>query len=227
MKLRRPAKLPHRRLVSRHQRLEALRKTHPPGLPVRVRQHEMVEEMLKRLTPDAHTKGVHRREIALAILPGSVLLREHHFLLRATPRTPSLHSPLQRPQLPLRKLTPLPPAQHLKDRPGRKSRRPLQQPLYLQPDPRKRIRSRPVSTSLPSTPSPRLLPVQPRRVLAHPDAHRRPPQRLPSRQFPHKPPHLPLRDHQPSKKSQQPTEQQLMRTPTPHFSLSLPRSSNC
>src|SRR6202162_2017987 len=41
---------------------------------------------------------------------------------------------------------------------------------------------------------------------------RRPHRRLPSGHFPHKPPQLPLRDHQPSKESQQPTEQQLMKT---------------
>src|SRR5450759_4023073 len=99
MKLRHTAQLPHRRLKSRYQRLETLRKTHPPRLPVRVRQHEVVEEMLKRLSPDAHPKGVHRREVALTVLPGSMLLLKHHFLLRTTPRAPSLHSTLQRPQL--------------------------------------------------------------------------------------------------------------------------------
>ena len=82
MKLWRFAKLPDRSLEAADQGLEALRKTDPSRLPIRVRQDEVEEQMLEALTPEADPQLVHAREVALGILPGAVLLGEEDLAIR-------------------------------------------------------------------------------------------------------------------------------------------------
>ncbi|MCH9033628.1 MAG: Hpt domain-containing protein [Planctomycetes bacterium] len=86
-------------LQSLRETLEALRKTHRARLPVRVRQHEMVNHVVEGLTRNGYPKRPHPREIRLAQRARCMHLLKHHLPLRPLQRPPHLHPPLQRPQL--------------------------------------------------------------------------------------------------------------------------------
>ena len=85
----------------------------PP--PVGVGQHEHAQHMHEALPSDRHRKLGRPREIGLRGLAGSVQLREHHVLVRATLGVPGLHAALERPQPPTPRSVPdsLLPHQHL------------------------------------------------------------------------------------------------------------------
>jgi hypothetical protein len=83
--------------------LEALGEADAAGLPVRVGQHEVVDQVRKRLAVDGHLQAGHVREIGSAQVAGLVGLAEKHFLGRTVQGTPLLDVPLQGAQLPLGK----------------------------------------------------------------------------------------------------------------------------
>jgi len=60
---------------------------------------------------DRHAELLAVREVKRAELPGLVILREHHLLLRALHRAPPADLPLQRPHLARLELARTPPAQ--------------------------------------------------------------------------------------------------------------------
>jgi hypothetical protein len=76
--------------------LETLRKTHGHRLPVRVRQHEVVEQVFERLARDRHSQAAHVREIRSRQSARLMHLSEEHFARRPGSRTPAPNLPLQR-----------------------------------------------------------------------------------------------------------------------------------
>ena len=81
------------------QRLERLGEAHGPGLPVRVGEHEVVDQVLERPAVDGHPQVRHVREVGGAQTTGRVDLGEEHFLRRAVTRTPGLDPPLEGAEL--------------------------------------------------------------------------------------------------------------------------------
>jgi len=114
MPLRHLAQLPQRVLQTFAQALEALREAHRPRLPVRVRQHEVIDQVRKTLPLDRHAQLFHVREVGGAQPAGMMLLREEHLARWAFGRPPLLHLALQRAQLAVLKTTRMDSLQMLK-----------------------------------------------------------------------------------------------------------------
>jgi hypothetical protein len=94
MQQRHPAQLPYRILQPLAQCDEAFRITQRAALPVRMRQHEVIQHMLKRLAVDRDSYFRQMREVGLAQLARPVFLREVHFLCRPLRCPPVFHFPL-------------------------------------------------------------------------------------------------------------------------------------
>jgi len=107
-------------LQSFAQGLEALREADRHRLPVRVGQHEMVDQVVERLPLDADSQLVHRGEIGGAQPAGFVDLAEEHFLGRTAARTPAADVSLQGPQLAVGEAAGMAALQFLEDRLGLK-----------------------------------------------------------------------------------------------------------
>ena len=97
---RHPAQAPQRALHAGAQGLEALARTDRHRLPVRIRQHEVIQQVCKALPRDRHLQLAHVREVRLRLFTWHMSLREEHFLLRPRTHSPRQQSPLQRAQLP-------------------------------------------------------------------------------------------------------------------------------
>lgn len=113
MELRHAAECPHRILKPRTETLETLGETERHMFPVRVRQHEVVDQVRERLAVDRHAQLGHVREVGGAQPTRRMLLREEDFLGRTARRQPVLDAPLQRPQLPVGELAGMSPLQFL------------------------------------------------------------------------------------------------------------------
>src|ERR1700730_14664 len=120
-------------LKSFTQTLEALRKTYRSRFPVRVRQHQVIDQVRKALPLDRDPQFTHVREVGCAQPPRVVALGEEHLLYLSLRRSPYLHSSLQRAQLPIGKSPGITPLQILKDRLRFQPRVHLQQPLHFSP----------------------------------------------------------------------------------------------
>jgi hypothetical protein len=123
--------------------LEALGEADAAGLPVRVGQHEVVDQVRKRLAVDSHLQAGRVREIGGAQVAGLVDLAEEHLLGRPVQGAPLFDVPLQGAQLPVGKaagLLALKPIQHGL---GLQARVEGQLLLDARPDLRKRVGSRP------------------------------------------------------------------------------------
>lgn len=81
------------------QRLERLGEAHRAGLPVRVGEHEVVDQVLERPAVDRYPQVRHVREVGRAQPAGRVDLGEEHFLRRAAHHAPRLDPPLERAEL--------------------------------------------------------------------------------------------------------------------------------
>ena len=82
MRVRSAAELPQGRLQTRTQAFEALGEAHRPPLPVRIRQHKVVQQVIERLALDPDLQGGHVGEIRLPQGARLIPLLEEH-LLRA------------------------------------------------------------------------------------------------------------------------------------------------
>lgn len=87
------------------ERLEGLGEAHRAGLPVRVGEHEVVDQVLERPAVDGHPQVRHVREVGRAQPTGRVHLGEEHFLRRSVARAPRLDAPLERAELAVREPT--------------------------------------------------------------------------------------------------------------------------
>jgi hypothetical protein len=99
VQLRHPAQLPQGILQALAQALAALREADRPRLPVRVRQHEVVDQVVERHALNRHAQAAAVREVAGTQPTRIMHLTEEHFFRRAGQRPPLLDPPLQRPQL--------------------------------------------------------------------------------------------------------------------------------
>jgi hypothetical protein len=105
MHLGNPAQLGQGVLQALTEALETLAEADAAGLPVRVGQHEVVDQVRQRLAVDGHLQAAGVREVGGAQLAGLVDLAEKHLLGRPVQGTPLLDVPLQGAQLPLGKAT--------------------------------------------------------------------------------------------------------------------------
>jgi hypothetical protein len=96
---RHAAQFPQRLLQTAAQALETLGKTHLHRLPVRIGQHEVVHQVLERLTGDGHLQAVHVREVGGTQASRLMHLLEEHLPPRTGRGTPHLDAPLQCPHL--------------------------------------------------------------------------------------------------------------------------------
>ena len=135
MPVRHLAQFPDRVLQPFAQALEALGIAHRPRFPVRVRQHEVIDQVRKALPLDGDAQLFHVREVGRAQSPRWVLLREEHLLGRSLGRPPALHPTLQRAQLPVRKTAGVTPLQVLEHRLGFQPGVDLQKFANLRPTP--------------------------------------------------------------------------------------------
>jgi hypothetical protein len=123
--------------------LEALGEADGPGFPIRVGQHEVVDQVRERLAVDGHLQAADVREIGGAQVAGLVDLAEEHLLGRPVQGAPLLDVPLQGAQLPVGEaagLLALEPVQH-----GLGLQAGVESQLLLdaRPDVRERVGSRP------------------------------------------------------------------------------------
>jgi hypothetical protein len=88
-------------LQAHTQALEALRKAERHRLPIRVGQHEVVDQMIEPLPRDGHVQTVHVREVRSAQPARMMNLAEVHLAPGPIGGPPLLDTPLQRPQLSL------------------------------------------------------------------------------------------------------------------------------
>src|ERR1039457_7168791 len=101
MPLRHFAQFPNRVLQSLAQTFEALGIAHCPRFPVRVRQHEVINQVRETLPLDSDAQLFHVREVGRSQASRRVLLREEYFLGRPLGCPPTLYPALQRAQLPV------------------------------------------------------------------------------------------------------------------------------
>jgi hypothetical protein len=133
VQLRRAAQLPQGVLQALGQALVALREADRPRLPVRVGQHEVVDQVIERRPGDGHAKVAAVREVAGAEPSGVVDLGEEHLLGRAFQGAPLLDASLQGSQLAVGEAA------------GEATLQVIKQGLGLQPgvDPKQRFKLRP------------------------------------------------------------------------------------
>ena len=196
---RHTAERPHRVLKPGTETLEALRKTERHVLPVRMRQHEVVDQMRERLAVDRHAQLAHVREVRGAQPARQVLLREVDLLVRPARGLPVLDPPLQRPQLPIVELTGMTPLQLLEERPGFPAICRFEQFFHFTPHLDERIGTRPIRTWQRLRRPPRRqhvrMPILPCRLAIHARLRRRKRQRRLLAQPLPQHPYLSIRNH--------------------------------
>lgn len=134
MHRRHPAQPPQGVLQPLAQTLVALGEAERPRLPVRVRQHEVVEQVLEHDTADRHPQRGAVGEVA-GTQPARVMhLGEEHFPGRPVQGPPLLDPPLERPHLPVGEATGVAALQVGEQGPGLQPRIELQQRLQFGPD---------------------------------------------------------------------------------------------
>jgi hypothetical protein len=97
MMRRRTAQFPKRVLHPGAQVREILREAHHHVFPVRIRQHEMIQQMIEPLAGDGHLQTAHVREIRCPQSPRLMHLRKVDLLGGPMLRLPPPHAPLQGP----------------------------------------------------------------------------------------------------------------------------------
>lgn len=95
MALRHAAQLPQGFLQAGAETLKAFGKTQAAGLPIRVGQHKVVEQMCKRLTLHRDAQARQVAKVRRTQLPGPVFLSKENFFGRPFERSPDLELTLQ------------------------------------------------------------------------------------------------------------------------------------
>lgn len=199
MTSRHAAQRPHRILEPFAKTLEALGETERHVLPVRMRQHEVVDQVLERLAVDGHAQLGHVREVGSTELARRMLLREEDLLVGPTPRLPFVDAPLQGPQLPVGESAWMAPLQFFEERLGLPARSRFEQLFDFVPHVRERIGTRPPGPRRrrlhPLRRQPIRVPILPSGFAIHARLRRRKTQRrLLAEPGPHRP-DLFIRDH--------------------------------
>ena len=196
---RHAAQRPHCVLKAFAEALETLREAERHVLPVRVRQHEVIDQMRERFAVDRHAQIGHVREVRGAQPARHVLLREEDLLVRPARGPPLFDPPLQGPQLLLGESTRMPPLQFLEERLGFPARTLFEQCLDFAPDVGERIFAGPLRPRAclrrPLRRQPIRLPMLPCRLAIHACLRRRQRQRRLLAEPGPEHPDLPIRDH--------------------------------
>lgn len=108
MSSRHAAQHPQRSLESAAERLERLREADGDRLPIRVREREVIQQMVERLAADGDSQRVHVREVGGRKVARMVNLWEHDRARRSVRAPPVVDSPLERPPLRVGKLAGIP-----------------------------------------------------------------------------------------------------------------------
>ena len=130
----RPAQFPQGVLQPLAEALEALGKTERSRLPIRVREHEVIDQVREGHVSDGHAELIAVREVAGAQPARLVDLTEEHLLGRALQRPPALDAPLQRPHLAVGEAARVLPLEMLQQGLGLQAGVDRQQLLQLGPD---------------------------------------------------------------------------------------------
>ncbi len=125
--------------------LIALREADRAVLPVRVRQHEVVNHVVERLAGDRNAQLRQVGEVRLAESARLVHLGEEHLPRRSFQRPPGLDPALKRPQLPILEPTWMPPLQRLEQHLGLQPR--IDRQFLAEPRPKPPRRGRPASAT--------------------------------------------------------------------------------
>jgi hypothetical protein len=178
--LRHSAQFPQGVLQPLAQAGEALGDAHADVFPVGVGQHEVIDQVGKRLPLNGHSQAIHVREVGGPQPARLMRLGKEYFLGRAVLRLPLADAPLQRPPAPFPALLRQLPLQPLQERLGLQPRLPLQQFFEARPHPGQWVGPRPPSTRLAYfAGQPAQLPVLPGGLAIHACSHRRLRQRCP------------------------------------------------
>ena len=131
--VRHPAQFPQGILEALTEALQALGKAHRPGLPVGVRQHEVVDQVRKGRAGDGNAQVGAVREVTGRQPAGRVHLGEEDLLGRPLLGPPLLDTPLQGPHLAVGEAAGVLPLQGLEEGLGLQAR--LHGQLLLDPGP--------------------------------------------------------------------------------------------
>jgi hypothetical protein len=134
MPLRHTTQLDERILQALTQSLETLREADRRRLPVRVGQHEMVDQVVEALPLNGDAQMIHRAEVGSAEPARFVDLGEEDFFRRTQTCAPAADVPLQGPQLGVGKPPRLPPLQLLKNGLGLEAGIGFEKLAHLGPD---------------------------------------------------------------------------------------------
>jgi hypothetical protein len=134
MPLRDSPQLPEGVLHPLAETLKTLRKADRGRLPIRVGEHEVVDQVLERLSLDGDPQIAHVGEITGTQPARFVDLGEEDLLGRPGLRPPTLDVPLQRPQLAVGEAARVAALQVLEERLGLQPRVDFQQGADLRPD---------------------------------------------------------------------------------------------
>lgn len=105
---RHTAQLPQRFLESAAECLEGLGEANRDRLPIRVREREVIQQVVERLADDRDAQRVHVREVRRRQLARVVDLREHDRARRSVCAPPVVDSPLERSPLRVGELAGIP-----------------------------------------------------------------------------------------------------------------------
>ena len=131
------------------QRLEGLRRTQRHRFPVRIREHEMIRQVLESLADDRDSQRVHLREVGSGQIARMMHLTEHHFPSRTAGHPPMSDASFQGPAVTGLELPGLLLLKPIENRLGLKPRFLLQEGLHLGPNLGERVLPRPVRARLP------------------------------------------------------------------------------
>jgi hypothetical protein len=178
MPLRHAAQFPQRILQALAQAGKTLRKAQRHALPVRARQHKVINQMREGLTLDGHPQALHVREVGRPQPARRMLLGKEQLLGRPVLGFPLPHAPFDGATLPLPVLPGLFALQPVHQGLGLQSRLALQQLLQPRPDLGERIDPRPPVMHRPPGAGQFLaIPVFSSTLAIHACFHRCPPQR--------------------------------------------------
>jgi hypothetical protein len=149
MPARHASQFPEGVLQAVRQGLEGLRRTQRHRFPVRVREHEMIRQMLEAFPGDRDSQGVHVGEVRSRQVARMMDLAEHHFSSRTAARPPVSDASFQGPAVTGLELPGVLLLKPLENRFGLKPRFVPQEGLHLRPNLGERVLPRPVRARLP------------------------------------------------------------------------------
>jgi hypothetical protein len=134
-----PAEFPQGVLQPVGEGLERLGRAHRHGLPVRVREDEVVHQVVERPPGDGDAEAIHAGEVGRGQIAGRVHLAEDGQLGRSDGGPPLPHAPLERAAVGVEELAGVPPAEPVEQGLGGQPRLGPQPLLDLGPDGGERV----------------------------------------------------------------------------------------